>query len=137
MFPAAITTAVAAAALTLSCIGVASAAPTAPARKVPVVYQGMGHWSGPSVRPHHLLLGADTDVSRLTWSSWKQGVARGHGRYLACAGAQGPCVHYWGHLRLTHVKVHNGKRYFATLRLSSKGHRTRWLVMRSGSWRFV
>jgi hypothetical protein len=114
-------------------VGGASAL-AAPAHKLPVVYQGMAIWSGPAVRPHNLVLGADTEVSHLSWSHWTNSRAVGRGKFLACAGAQGPCVRYKATLTLTHVKKHRGIRYFATLKLTGKHHKTRWLVMRSGSW---
>jgi hypothetical protein len=115
-------------------IAAATAAQAAPARKLPVVYQGMAIWSGPKVRPHTLVLGADTEVSVLSWSHWNNSSAEGRGKFVACPGAQGPCVHYEATLTLTHVKSHAGIRYFATLKLAGKHHKTRWLTMRGGSW---
>jgi len=115
-------------------IATATAAQAAPARKLPVVYQGMAVWTGPRVRPHLLVLGADTEVSDLSWPRWNQTSAVGKGKFDACAGAAGPCVAYKATLTLTHVKSHAGTRYFATLKLTGKHHKTRWLTMRGGSW---
>jgi hypothetical protein len=117
--------------------GTAATAQAAPAHRLPVVYQGMAIWSAPSVRPHTLGLGADTEVSRLSWTHWNNSSAVGHGRFVACAGADGPCLKYTATLRLTHVKIHRGTRYFATLRLTGRHHKTLWLVMRSGTWFFL
>ncbi len=118
--------------------GLASAATAqaAPARRLPVVYQGMAIWSGPRVRPHELVLGADAAVTHLSWSHWSNSSAEGRGRYLACAGAAGPCVAYAATLTLTHVKKHSGTRYFATMKLAARHHKTRWLTMHGGSWRW-
>jgi hypothetical protein len=117
-------------------LATAATAQAAPARRLPVVYQGMAIWFHPRVRPRELVLGADAAVTGLSWSHWKNSSAEGRGKYLACSGAAGPCVAYPATLTLTHVKTHSGTRYFATLKLASKHHKTRWLTMHGGSWRW-
>jgi hypothetical protein len=119
-------------------VATATTAQAAPARKLPVAYlgSGAGSWGQPSVRPHAFLLGADWTISKLRWADWRQGSASGHGEYLACAGAAGPCTKFWAGLTLTHVRVHRGTRYFATMKITGKHRRTQWLVMntRLGWW---
>jgi|HubBroStandDraft_3_1064219.scaffolds.fasta_scaffold157758_2 hypothetical protein len=117
-------------------LATATAAQAAPARRPPVVYQGMAIWFHPRVRPRELVLGADAAVTHLSWSHWNNSRAEGRGRYLACAGAAGPCVNDAATLTLTHVRKHSGTRYFATLKLALKHHKTRWLTMRGGTWRW-
>jgi hypothetical protein len=109
----------------------AQAAQSAPARKLPVVYlgAGAGPWAQPTVRPHQFLLGADYSIGPMHWTRWTQTTAVGHGRYLACAGASGPCTKFTATLTLTHVKVHRGTRYFATMKITGKHRKAAWLVM--------
>jgi hypothetical protein len=118
--------------------GPAKAAPSAPARKLPVVYLGgmAGPWGSPSVRPHEFFLGADWVISRLKWSSWTQRSATGHGTYDACAGANGPCTKFYAGVTVSVVKVHRGKRYFADMKITGKHRKTMYLVMSSklGWW---
>jgi hypothetical protein len=128
--------AVAALALPLAGASAASAASAAPAERTPVMYtQGMGPpWAGPARRPHSFVLGADFGISKVSWSAWTNSGASGKGRLLGCAGAQGPCVKYLAAITLRVVKVHHGTRYFATMKITGKRHKTLHLVMRGGLW---
>jgi len=116
----------------------AQAATAVSARKLPVAYLGAmaGPWGSPSVRPHTFLLGADYTISKMKWSSWTQHSATGHGSYLACAGAMGPCVKFSAGITLTVVKVHSGTRYFADMKITGKHRKAIYLVMSSklGWW---
>jgi hypothetical protein len=116
--------------------GTAFAAPAASTGRLPVVYQGAGgSWESPAVRPHTTLLGADYDVGKLSWSRWTARSAHGEGKLVDCAGAGGPCTTYRAGMTLFDVKTHHRTRYFATMKITGKGHKTRWLVMsRGGSW---
>jgi hypothetical protein len=116
--------------------GAAATAQTASASALPVVYAGgQGPWDNLGVRPHVILLGADYDVQKLSWSRWTARSAHGDGKLLDCAGAGGPCVKYRAGMTLSHVKTHHGTQYFATMKITGKGRKTRWLVMSHGSWR--
>ena len=116
--------------------GTAFAAPAASTGRLPVVYQGAGgSWESPAVRPHTTLLGADYDVGKLSWSRWTARSAHGEGKLVDCAGAGGPCTTYRAGMTLFDVKTHHRTRYFAVMKITGKGHKTRWLVMsRGGSW---
>src|SRR5207253_1325425 len=89
-------------------------------RRLPGVYLGAGSgpWSGPKIRPRELLLGADFTIDRIRWKRWTRRHANGRGHLLACQGAGGPCVHFWGRLRVWHVRKHRGHRYFAILKMT-------------------
>ena len=127
-----------AAAAVVAAAAPAQAAPAVSARKLPVAYLGAmaGPWGSPSVRPRTFLLGADWTISRIKWSSWTQRSAAGHGNYLACAGAMGPCTKFYAGITLTVVKVHRGTRYFADMKITGKHRKTMYLVMNSklGWW---
>lgn len=114
----------------------AVAAAGAPAERTPVMYtDGMGPaWGGPARRPHAFTLGADFGVAKMTWSSWTNSGARGHGRLFACAGAKGPCVGYRAGVTLWRVRTHRHTRYFASMKITGKHRKTRHLVMRDGLW---
>jgi hypothetical protein len=124
-------TAAVTAALVAALAGLGGIANAATPSKLPVAYQGgmAGPWAQPSVRPSALYLGADWSVTRLKWADWTQRSARGHGKYLACAGASGPCVKFLATLTLTQVKVHHHTRYFATMEITGKNRKPQWLVM--------
>ena len=111
------------------------AAQAASAGTVPVVYQGDGGtWASPHVRPHLILLGADYDAQKLSWTRWTARSAHGEGKLLDCAGAGGPCIRYRAGMTFFNVKTHHGTRYFAMMKITGNGHKTRWLVMSHGGW---
>ena len=115
--------------------GTAAAARTASAGAVPVVYNGGGgSWDSLGVRPPVIVLGADYDVQKLSWSRWTARSAHGAGELLDCAGVGGPCIRYRAGMTLFDVKTHHGTRYFATMKITGNGHKTRWLVMSHGGW---
>jgi hypothetical protein len=116
--------------------GTAATAQTASPDTLPVVYAGgQGPWDNLGVQPHLILLGADYDVQKLSWSGWTARSAHGDGKLVDCAGAAGPCIKYRAGMTLSDVKTHHGTRYFATMKITGKGHKTRRLVMSHGSWR--
>jgi hypothetical protein len=94
-------------------------------------------WASAARRPHSLTLGADFGVNKMSWSRWTGTGAFGYGHLVACAGAAGPCVRFRAGVTLSYVRTHDGTRYFATMKLTGKGHRTQILKMRDGSWRLV
>lgn len=126
------------AALGFGLVPVASRAASAPARSVtslPVIYSGMGGtWANASVRPRLFVLGALYYMESMSWSRWTDSGALGHGKQIACAGAAGPCDNYRVTITLTHVARHDGRRYYATMKIAGKRHKTYWLVMRDGWW---
>jgi hypothetical protein len=108
-------------------------------RKLPGAYLGAmaGQWAGPKIRPRYFDLGADWSVYLLKWAGWGQDAADGHGRYIESAGAGCPCTRYWATIALTHVKDHDGIRYFATMKITGEHRKALWLVMNTslGWWR--
>jgi hypothetical protein len=114
------------------CAGTASAAPSS---RTPVMYSGMGTaWTNAARRPHSFVLGADFEIVKTNWSRWTNTGAFGHGHLIACAGAEGPCVKFVAGITLTVVKTHDGTRYFASMKLTGKHHKTQKLKMKDGSW---
>jgi hypothetical protein len=109
-----------------------------PAASYPGVYLGnmAGPWSGPSVRPRTLDLGADWSVNCLRWNHWGPHGASGHGIYGECADAGGPCDYYWAAITVTRVRMHRGARYFATMKITGRHQHTEWLAMNTklGWW---
>lgn len=109
-----------------------------PAGRLPGLYLGLmaGPWYGPVVRPRTLLLGADWSVGFLRWTQWSRWRADGRGLYGSCQGAGGPCDYFWATIAASHVRVHNGRRYFAVMKITGRHERVEWLVMNAtmGSW---
>jgi hypothetical protein len=107
-------------------------------RERPGAYLGAmaGRWAGLRIRPRYFDLGADWSIYLLKWGDWGQDAADGHGRYIESAGAGCPCTRYWAAITLTHVKDHDGIRYFATMKIAGKHRKTLWLVMNTnlGLW---
>ncbi len=116
----------------------ATAASGASMAKTPVMYSGMGTpWANAARRPHTFVLGADFEVKKTSWSRWNSTGAFGYGHLVACAGARGPCVRFLAGVTLSHVRKHDGTRYFATMKLTGKHRRTQILKMRDGAWLLV
>jgi hypothetical protein len=115
-----------------------TAASGAPMTKTPVMYSGMGTpWTNAARRPHSFVLGADFEVKKMSWSRWNSTGAFGYGHLVACAGARGPCVRFLAGVTLSHVRRHDGTRYFATMKLTGRHRRTQILKMMDGAWRLV
>jgi hypothetical protein len=94
-----------------------------------------GSWYGPSVRPRTLDLGADWTINNLRWTNWGQQSAAGHGHYGECAGARGPCGYFQATVTVWRVRVHDGARYFATMRITGGHQKAQRLVMNKlGIW---
>jgi hypothetical protein len=103
-------------------------APAAAASRTVVYVCGMaGHWQCPQVRPDEIGFGALYDVANISWSTWRSLSATGHGHYYGFGS-------YNANVKLYYVKVHNGHRYFAWIRITARGHRTRYLQYSSGTW---
>ena len=107
-------------------------------RGLPGIYLGAmaGPWYGPAVRPSSLPLGADWSIGRLRWTHWSQRRADGRGHYVACQGAGGPCDSFWVTIAASHVREHDGHRYFAIMKITGRHQRAGWLVMNTelGWW---
>ncbi|HYK32042.1 MAG TPA: hypothetical protein VEV63_08770 [Streptosporangiaceae bacterium] len=108
------------------------------ARRPPGIYLGAmaGPWYGPSVRPSSLPLGADWSIDRLRWTHWSRRRADGRGYFVACQGADGPCDNFWVTIAASHVLRHDGRRYFALMKITGRHQRVEWLVMNTtvGWW---
>lgn len=110
------------------------------APELPGLYLGAmaGPWYGPSVRPRLLFLGADWAIRYLRWTSWSQRRADGHGFEDGCMGPAGrpPCDKFWATITATDVRQHDGSRYFAVMKLTSRSGHVEWLVMNTkfGWW---
>lgn len=125
----------AAAVATAAGIVPAATATGASAASLPVIYSGMGgRWANAAVRPHKFVLGAFYYMHDMSWSRWTGTGAVGRGKQVACAGASGPCNNYRVTITLTSVKLHNGRKYFATMKVAGAGHKTYVMVMRNGFW---
>lgn len=109
--------------------GVAAAqAPTAVTSRTVVYTDGMAcHWRGPAVRPRGIAFGALYDVARISWFTWRSLDATGRGHYYGFGS-------YNANIKLYYVKVHNGHRYFAWIRITARGHPTRQLQYLGGCW---
>ncbi len=126
---------IAAATAIVALTGCAGTAAAAPASRTPVMYSGMATpWTNPARRPHSFVLGADFEVVKTNWSRWTNTSAFGHGHLIACAGAAGPCVKFVAGITLTVVKTHDGTKYFASMKLTGKHHKTQHLEMHDGAW---
>ena len=114
--------------------------PMSEARKLPGIYLGAmaGPWYGPSVRPSSLLLGADWNILKLRWADWSPTRAYGHGLYDACTGPAGtpPCDKFSAAITVTHVRKHDGRQYFAIMKIAGKNRPVTWLIMNTklGWW---
>jgi hypothetical protein len=122
-------------------LGVALAAATsavvtsAPAAPLPVIYSGMGgRWANAAVRPHEFVLGARYYMEGMTWSRWAASSALGRGEQIACAGEAGPCDNYPVTVTLINVQRHDGRAYYAAMKVGGSGHKAYRLVMRGGAW---
>jgi len=103
----------------------------AQAASAPVVYTcGMGpHWGCPAVRPRTMVFGAHFELAGMSWVRWDSGSAFGHATVF----------YPWGYRRdavtLAFVRTHNGRRYFAQVKVVSAGHPTKYVHMTgSGLW---
>jgi hypothetical protein len=107
---------------------IAGALPASAASRTAVYACGMsGLWVCPSVRPGEIAFGARYDVARLRWSTWSSGIAYGRGHYYGFGS-------YNARVKLYDVKTHHGRRYFAWIKITAAGHRTRYLSY-NGYWR--
>jgi hypothetical protein len=107
------------------------------------VQPGMGPaWSAPRIEPRPFTLGLEWGVGwpggqgipghTMHWSTWSRSKGYGTGEFWA---ALFPGVeYYYARVTLTNVKVHDGRRYFATMKIAANGRKTIWLKMRGGIW---
>lgn len=116
----------------------ASASGVASASIRPVVlYVG---WSSHSVKPNHFYDIGDASLTHLHWTHWTH---TAYARGVLCVsgeGAPGAGGCLVAGVTLSHIKIHNGTRYFATMKISTqdKGrHLVTWLVMGTGGhWQY-
>lgn len=96
---------------------VAANAATSPA----VYVNGMGAaWSGAKIRPSEIAFGAHYDVASLHWTRWEASSAFGHGHYYGFGS-------YNAAITLAVVRTHDGRKYFAQIKIAESGHPTRYL----------
>ena len=110
-------------------------AATAATSQTYVYTNGMGAlWSGAQVRPGRIVFGAQYEMRRLRWFTWRSLDATGRGHFSEGSCIDAPCYSYNAHVKLYYVKVHNGRKYFAWIRITATGHRTRQLQFSGGRW---
>ena len=99
-------------------------APPAAATASTVVYVcGMGgYWQCPQVRPDEIAFGAHYAVAYLRWSAWRTLYATGRGHFYDGSCIDAPCYSYNANVKLYYVKVHNGRKYFAWMRITALHH---------------
>ncbi|HWG65316.1 MAG TPA: hypothetical protein VG253_26835 [Streptosporangiaceae bacterium] len=83
-------------------------------------------WGCPTVRPGEIAFGALYDVARIKWSSWSARTAYGRGHYYGFGS-------YKANVKLYDVKTHRGRRFFAWIKITASGHKTRYLSF-DGFW---
>jgi hypothetical protein len=116
----------------------ASAAP-----KVYVVTQSMGCcYLDPAIKPRTIVLGSEWGVGAdfgagiprgpMHWTTWSASKGYGTGEFWA---ALFPGQEFYpARVTLTNVKVHDGRRYFATMKIAANGRTTIWLEMKGGAF---
>lgn len=130
-----------AATLTLGGIAATTAATTASASTVPVVYQTFGNYQGPMIRPGHMGLGALWGFKRARWKRWNDSSAYASAKEFAAASEAGPEYRWWIRVTLSDVKRHDGHFYYTKMRLvgnpppASRVKNVQYLVYRiPGGW---
>ncbi len=141
--------AVAAAALGISVLVVLAlrTAPASGSASPPVAYGFDGHsgWHGGQIRPHAIAFGAGGSLlaRRVSWTTWKRSVARGHGTVLVdnCSPncAQGNYARSAATLTLSAPRRRDGHAYFSKLVMTwtqgglAQSETFRWSVYQGGS----
>ncbi|HEY3976288.1 MAG TPA: hypothetical protein VGM79_03365 [Streptosporangiaceae bacterium] len=111
----------------LASMGTASAAVSS-ASSTPVIYQALGSWKHPVIRPGYFALGAHFYLSGMHWSRWSAS-ATGHGTDTPGSG------HHWAStVTLSGLRSHGGHRYYSAMRITSPGHPTFRLHYATGGW---
>lgn len=107
---------------TVGSLGIVSAVPASASSSRTYVYaSGMGGlWRGPAIRPREIAFGALYDVESISWSKWSSSTAYGRGRYYGFGS-------YQANVKLYDVKIHRGRRYFSWIKITRRGHKTRYL----------
>lgn len=110
-------------------LGIVSAVPASASSTRTYVYaSGMGGlWQGPAIRPREIAFGALYDVDSMAWSKWSSSTAYGRGHYYGFGS-------YQANVKLYDVKIHHGRRYFSWIKITKRGHKTRYLKYSGGYW---
>ena len=122
---------------------VSTIAPTAAAKHLPVLYAAMGQaWYSNGVRPRSIALGALWTVRKMSWSHWNSSSAYGSGKEVTGGyDSKGQFTYrWWVRITLTDVKYHNGRPYYAKMKMVGHAPRgvpvtspgVQHLVMRDG-----
>lgn len=107
--------------------GIGTALPASASSRTVVYACGMGpSWGCPSVRPGEIAFGALYDVAHISWSSWSARSAYGRGHYYGFGS-------YKANVKLYDVKIHHGRRFFSWIKITARGHKTRYLSY-NGYW---
>jgi len=106
---------------------IATAVPAAASSRTAVYACGMGAtWGCPSVRPGEIAFGALYDVAHIRWSDWFTRSAYGRGHYYGFGS-------YEANIKVYDVKTHHHRRFFSWIKITARGHKTRYLSY-DGVW---